>query len=285
MFAAIHVISNSNSGPVDVTPPTVPSFILITSTTTTSYSLTCDISTDSESSPIEYRFYKDDVAQGSWQLTNTYNYSGGSANERSIWKVKTRDSVGNESAFSTSYTFGTLCSAPTIIAGMLGNTSNTISINISNITNAVDYKVQYKQSSSGTWIDYADLPSGENIIFGLTSNTSYDFRAASKNINGSVGAYSLTYTTSTTSGSSLQAFSMNSSGQTTAINACSLGTSITTYYHDGPNFTPGNGDTIYTDSGGSNIFNGNNEYYLIETFINAQIASNGTVSNLGFCDA
>lgn len=61
-----------------------------------------------------------------------------------------------------------------------------------------DYIVQYKETISGTWLTFADGTSAATgaTVTGLTSSTSYDFRVAAVNVNGT-GPYGDTVTATT----------------------------------------------------------------------------------------
>lgn len=81
---------------------------------------------------------------------------------------------------------------------------------------------------------------------------------------------------------SLTAFSISTLG-TTQVNACDE-TADTTRYHDGAGSYPVNGDFVYTDSGGSNPFDGNNEWFKIGDGNIIQIAdATGEVLNESVC--
>jgi hypothetical protein len=60
-----------------------------------------------------------------------------------------------------------------------------------------DTKIEYKESSSGTWLEYSHAATGaarDVSITGLTNNTEYDFRLTPINIIGEAASPSSTYT-------------------------------------------------------------------------------------------
>lgn len=65
--------------------------------------------------------------------------------------------------------------------------------------------------------------------------------------------------------------------------ACSI-TSLNTYYHDGAFFTPGIGDTIYTDLYMSQIVVGGDEYRAIGLGRTIRIDNTGTVTDVFICE-
>lgn len=80
-------------------------------------------------------------------------------------------------------------------------TTTTAPLTWDAVANAVDYHVQYKATSSGTWLDWAPDPVGTSTtVTGLTASTSYDFqvKANGDNIAFSDSDYSATVTDSTT---------------------------------------------------------------------------------------
>jgi hypothetical protein len=80
-------------------------------------------------------------------------------------------------------------------------TSTTAPLTWDAVANAVDYHVQYKETSSGTWLDWAPDPAGTSTtVTGLTASTSYDFRvrANADDISFSDSDYSAAVTDSTT---------------------------------------------------------------------------------------
>lgn len=72
-------------------------------------------------------------------------------------------------------------------------------------TSADGYKVQYKQSSSSTWIDFTSTTNTSSSVTGLSAGTSYDFRVAAydttiiNTVSNATGPWSSTSSATTTS--------------------------------------------------------------------------------------
>ena len=103
-----------------------------------------------------------------------------------------------------------LPNAPT---GLSATTTGQNSVNLSwsapgtssVATSADGYKVQYKASSSSTWIDFTSTTSTSSSVSGLSAGTSYDFRVAaydttiSNTVSNATGPWSSTASATTTS--------------------------------------------------------------------------------------
>lgn len=117
----------------------------------------------------------------------------------------------------------------------------------------------------------------ETINF-LSSNTGYSFRAYAINSEGT--SYGAVDTFTTQSAPSTTAFDMTSDDYGSSGAAC-LGAGVGDsgqYYHDGSLTYPGAGDTIYTNSGGTITFNGENFWFYVDGNGTAiQIDSSGNV--------
>jgi hypothetical protein len=85
---------------------------------------------------------------------------------------------------------GSSCSAPTSPPGSVASTgTTTTSVSLSwtdNSTNEDGFQVEYKASSSSTWLVFTTTSANATsaTVTGLTAGTSYDFRVAAKNAYG-----------------------------------------------------------------------------------------------------
>lgn len=80
-------------------------------------------------------------------------------------------------------------------------TSTTAPLTWDAVTNAVTYHVQYKETASPTWLDFATEPATPSTtVTGLTASTSYDFRvrANADDVSFSDSDYTAPVTDSTT---------------------------------------------------------------------------------------
>ena len=116
-------------------------------------------------------------------------------------------------------------------------------------------------------------------ITGLSSGTGYSFRAYAINSEGTTYGSIDTFTTT---GVSTTSVNMSTTGNASSGGACALGTP-TTRYHDGAGSEPTGGDTIYTDSGGTNVFNGGGLHYKFDNGYSAVVSSSGVVSSYALC--
>ena len=199
MFPTPNMIMSGGSSS-DTTPPTTPGSFLINFVTTDSYTLTAGVSTDTESSPVQYRFYKDNVAQGSWQSSNTYTETGQSAGSSASWKCKARDSatVPNESGFNTSFTAGALTLAP--VLSFVADDIDALQISYTDPVGRINFVIEYKESSSGIWLLAENAATSTSYsITGLAPDTEYNIRVRATNVNGLLSANSNILTQSTLS--------------------------------------------------------------------------------------
>lgn len=138
----------------------------------------------------------------------------GSASGETVYVVQPSDGSvtytwsNNQQYLSLEY-YG-LPNAPTgLSATTTGQNSVSLSwssVGASGVATAADgYKVQYKQSSSSTWIDFTSTTSTSSSVSGLSAGTSYDFRVAaydttiSNTVSNATGPWSSTASATTTS--------------------------------------------------------------------------------------
>lgn len=125
--------------------------------------------------------------------TNSYSVSGLSASTNYEWQVRS----SCNSAFTASNTFTTTtppCSVPTGLATTNINTS-TATLNWNTVSGAVSYTVEYKPSTSSTWISQNTTSTLYNLS-GLSASTNYDWRVKTNCSSGS-SAYTATQTFTT----------------------------------------------------------------------------------------
>lgn len=187
------VLLGSTSG-----APSVPSEIDLTDTapTTTSYEIESSKSVSDGGGVVSYQFNKDGVDYGTWTTNKVVTINGATTGDTSVWKVRARNEDLAESIDSGNFTFGTICSSPTLTVGLL--TVSTISFTIPVITGAGRYTIEYKTTAGSTWTLFNNsASSGSNTITGLSPTESYDIRVSAVNVNNLDSAYG-TLTASTT---------------------------------------------------------------------------------------
>lgn len=117
------------------------------------------------------------------------------------YRVRTNCSSGN-SAYSTSQfttTPSSACSAPSGLTSS-GVTTATATLNWTAVSGALNYDVDYKPNSSGTWINAITGSVGTSVnLSGLTSGTLYDWRIKT-NCSGGGSAYATSQFTTVSTG-------------------------------------------------------------------------------------
>ena len=108
-----------------------------------------------------------------------------------------------------------------------------------------DYIVQYKLSSSGTWLTFSDGVGTATTatVTGLTNDSAYDFRVAAVNALGT-GAYSATVNSTPVSASAKSLALAALANATDAVAFDFTDTSTMTVNTDGTGGAPGNGDSV-----------------------------------------
>jgi hypothetical protein len=105
--------------------------------------------------------------------TTSYSLTGLSASTAYNWQVK-----ASCSAFSSIANFSTSvapCLAPLgLVSSNVGSVSALLKWGA--VSGATNYIIQYKKSSSTTWVTAATLTGTSYSVFGLTSNTAYDWQ-------------------------------------------------------------------------------------------------------------
>ena len=186
-----------NSLNIDATPPTDPSGLLVTTTSTTQIDLSWTISTDSGGSGLTgYKIERapDNAgAPGAFSQvgtsgSNSYSDSTLSVNTKYWYKVRAYDGAGNNSGYSSNSTTTTLSDPPTSPAATDGDFSNKINVSWSASATADHYHVfRDGESGSGTQIHNASAINFDDTIAG---NHSYYIYAVN-----SADAESVTYIT------------------------------------------------------------------------------------------
>ena len=72
----------------------------------------------------------------------------------------------------------------------------------------------------------------------------------------------------------------NSSANST--DACNSLANVTRYISGGDS-TPSNGDVIYTNSNGTDVFNGGNNFYISDDLLVFKVNSSGVISGTSLC--
>jgi hypothetical protein len=142
------------------------------------------------------------IASGTTSLS--WNLSGLPASTSFDWRVRTNCSSGSsgyaQKTFST-LSQGGSCSAPTGLSTS-GITISSATANWSAVSGANSYDVDYKQSSSGSWINIASGTTSLSWnLLGMPASTSFDWRVRANCSSGSSGYAQTTFSTLSQSGS------------------------------------------------------------------------------------
>src|SRR6187402_2757554 len=139
------------------------------------------------------------IASGTTSLS--WNLSGLPASTSFDWRVRTNCSSGSSGYAQT--TFSTLsetggggtCNAPTGLSTS-GITISSATANWSAVSGANSYDVDYKQSSSGSWINIASGTTSLSWnLLGMPASTSFDWRVRTNCSSGSSGYAQTTFST------------------------------------------------------------------------------------------
>jgi chitodextrinase len=179
----------------DVTAPSIPSNVHHIGTTTSSATITCDVSTDACTGVAGYYLYKDNVQYGSLGTT-TRSVTGLSAGTSYLFKMSAQDNAGNISSASSNITVWTQCIAPTLSYSSHTTTSVTVARN--SVTGGSSYILEWRVSG-GSWAIATSAMGTAYTKTGLTVGTTYEFRCQVQNPDGGIGAYGNTLTQATTS--------------------------------------------------------------------------------------
>lgn len=179
---------------------------------------------------IQYRI----VNASSWttagtSATNSYNLTGLSSSTTYEWRVKTSCSeYSTISSFTTSSSTG--CAIPSNLTTS-SITSNSAIISWSAVSGANNYTVQYKVSTSGTWVTLSPVTTTSLSLTGLLAFTTYNWQ-----VKANCSEYSATqsFTTLQSSGCSapanLQTSSITNSSANLSWGAVSGAISYTVQY-------------------------------------------------------
>ena len=161
------------------------------------------------------------TSSGTWisaataTTSTSVNLSGLTASSVYDWRVKTNCSSGSSAYTAAQFTTAAaVCNAPTGLASS-AITTTSATVSWSAVSGAVSYAVDYKLTSSGTWISAATATTATSVnLSGLTASSTYDWRVKTNCSSGSSGYSAAQFTTSAASG--CQSSLDNSTNGTTA---------------------------------------------------------------------
>jgi len=169
-------------------------------------------------------------------IASNYTVVSGDVGKVVTCVVTATNTVGAVNATSNSQTVAASATAPAQVTGLtLGTpTSTTQPLTWTAPSNGgsaiTDYLVEYKATSSGTWLTFSDGTSttASATVTGLTASTSYDYRVSAINAIGT-GTASATGTGSTTSAAAplLLLHMDGTNGSTTFTDSSTFGRTVT----------------------------------------------------------
>jgi hypothetical protein len=151
-----------------------------------------------------------------------------------IWHVKTDCSNNSQDVtFTTSSNTSTFCPSPAQLTNS-NITQSAVTLSWTPVTGATSYTVQYKPTTTSTWITTAAINTSSTSLGGLNSNTSYHWH-----VKADCSAYSAdtTFTTAATSSTScstpgnLSATNISSTSATLNWNAVTGAQEYTVKYY------------------------------------------------------
>jgi Secretion system C-terminal sorting domain/Fibronectin type III domain len=129
------------------------------------------------------------------------NITGLTAGSLYQWRVKTNCSAASSAYSASEFTTAAAptCATPVNLS-TTGITTTSALLSWGAVTGVSNYTVEYKQTSSGTWLILSTALNATTITAtGLISNTSYDWRVKANCSNGAISSYSsFAFTTSAT---------------------------------------------------------------------------------------
>lgn len=170
-----------------------PSGLSSASVTTSSATISWDAVSGASNYDVDYKA----SSSGTWinavtaTTSTSVDLSGLNYSTTYDWRVRTNCIYGNTSGYSTSQFTTSIpdCNAPTALnSGSITVSSATVSW--AAVTGAGTYDVDYKATSSGTWINAATGTSSTSVnISGLSVYTSYDWRVRTNCVYGNTSSY------------------------------------------------------------------------------------------------
>ncbi len=182
-----------------------PSGLTSSSITSNSATVSWAASTGATSYAVDYKLASSTtwISAASATTATTVNLTGLSANTTYHWRVRSTCSSGETSAFAQAQftTAGVACVSPSgLISSAITQTSATVAW--SSASGASSYAVEYKTTSSSTWIVAASATTNTSVgLTGLTAGTSYDWRVRSNCLGGSSSNVQAQFTTSSSQSS------------------------------------------------------------------------------------
>ncbi|WP_035108754.1 fibronectin type III domain-containing protein [Flavobacterium denitrificans] len=268
---------------VDDIPPTAPTNLSSSNTTTTATKLIWDVATDI-SGVAGYDVYKNDVYYKS-TTANTLSVTGLNVATLYTFYVKARDLAGNVSESSNSLSVTTASepdtTPPTIPTSLTASmiTNNSLRLTWTASTDNVGI-LRYNIYRNGIKIGTSVTTTYD--VSGLSPNTEYSFHVVAEDTFGNLSDPS-SILTATTLNISLTDFLMTSTGNNSQAMVCTYEDDWPHRYHTGTSDYPFIGDKIYLDSSASEFLIGENKKFKMYNNDWIAVNNSGIVTLRGSC--
>jgi hypothetical protein len=168
-----------------------------TSITTNSATINWTSPINASTFTVEYKLSTDANWQlfASAQVGTGVNLTGLTSNSIYNWRVRVTCNAGIGDYIESSFTTLPACETPTELTTTSNTGSSTI-LNWTTVANAINYRVEYKLSSSNTWILFNDALTVRLVtITNLTNASSYNWSVSARCNAGLGNATSANFTT------------------------------------------------------------------------------------------
>jgi chitodextrinase len=199
------LLAGGGSGGGDTTPPSVPTGLTVTATTSSSVSLSWTASTDNVA-VTGYNVYRGTTLAGK-VTTTTFADSGLTASTQYTYTVAAYDAAGNVSAASTAVTATTTAGSgggdttpPSVPTGLTVTATTSSSVSLSWTASTDNVAVTGYNVYRGTTLA-GKATSTTFTDSGLTASTQYSYTVVAYDAAGNVSAASTAVTATTTTGS------------------------------------------------------------------------------------
>ena len=180
-----------------------PSGLAASSITTSGATVSWTAVSGAVSYDVDYKL----TSSGTWTNAATATastsvaISGLSSSTTYDWRVRTNCSFGSSGYTAAQFTTAAVvvCNAPSGLASS-GVTSSAATVSWTAVSGALNYDVDYKLTSSGTWTNAATATTSTSVaISGLAASSTYDWRVRTNCSGGSSGYSAAQFTTSAAS--------------------------------------------------------------------------------------
>lgn len=159
-----------------LTPCNAPGSLTVSGITSSAATVSWAAVTGAVTYTVEYKLSTSSTWTGTTSTSSTsLNLTGLSASSGYDWQVKTNCSVLGSSFTQGTFTTLAPCNAPGTLS-VSNITSSGATVSWAAVTGAVTYTVEYKPTTSSTWVGTTSTSSTSLNLTGLSSSTAYDWQ-------------------------------------------------------------------------------------------------------------